>query len=103
MQRSQDIPWLTLVDANGRVGSVASPAVGPSTPEAENGNGSPLRLCAEDFHLRIRNVWGTSGFTWTSTRATTSRIDYVLVPEEMHARTASCEVDYTVDLTVGQR
>ena len=36
------IPWALLVDANGRVGSVASSVVGPSNQELENSNGCSL-------------------------------------------------------------
>ena len=73
--------WFVMLDANGRVGSVASPLIGPSQPEVENENGAQLRQFATDQMLLVANTWGPdAGYTWTSSKGTRSRIDYVLVP-----------------------
>ena len=56
--KSHPVQWVSLIDANGRVGSVPCRSVGPSQPERENSNGSFLRTFADQFHLRLSNTWG---------------------------------------------
>ena len=67
-----------LADANGRVGSVASTAVGRCQPEIENDGGLRMRLLCEQFDLAIYNTFYPAGYTWTSTYGTRHRIDYVI-------------------------
>eukprot|EP00973_Karenia_brevis_P028826 3975908-Karenia_brevis.AAC.1 len=77
-QRAHKITWVVLIDANARVGSIASSAVGTAHVEVENSNGAYLRKFAEGFHMRIANTWPPSGHTWTSSHGTRSRLDYIL-------------------------
>ena len=97
------MPWVLLIDANGRVGSVASTACGPSTPEPENPNGASLRLLSETFHMKIGNTWGASGPTWTSTHGTKHRIDYVVMTADVFAGMRWCRVDADIDLTLNAK
>ena len=81
LRTSYDLEWFVLLDANGKVGSVPSPMIGPVSPEREKENGMQLRLFADDHEMMVSNTWGPeSGFTWTSSKGTRSRIDYVIQP-----------------------
>ena len=97
------IPWIVLIDANGRVGSTPSSSCGPSRPEKENANGASLRTFCEQFHLKLANTWGPGGHTWTSTFGTTHRIDYIAVPAFVFLGIAQCEPNYDVDLTLNAK
>ena len=50
------IPWSVLIDANGRTGSIESPAIGLSLPTAENDNGRLLRSFAKCRDLVLANT-----------------------------------------------
>lgn len=77
---SADLPML-LIDANARVGSVDSSAVGPCEPEHENDNGSRLHGYLAQNRLAAVNTFFDAGKTWHSSRRTTSRIDYIVMRE----------------------
>ena len=101
LRRKYCMDWLVLLDANGRVGATASPAIGPSNPEPENENGSHLRVFAEQLDFCIGNTWGPeAGYTWTSSKKTRSRIDYVLFPAHLASPDVVCRPNYEVDLTL---
>ena len=57
MQRHPDAFWSFLLDANARVGSQCSDAIGPCFPEQENDNGSRPREFAERHHLVRVNIF----------------------------------------------
>eukprot|EP00973_Karenia_brevis_P014072 1912655-Karenia_brevis.AAC.1 len=95
------IPWVCLLDANGRVGSVSSPAVGPGAPERENENGTRLREFAEEHILSLANTYGDNcGKKWTSSFGTPARIDYVIVQKNGLTEVLECGPDYDIDLTM---
>ena len=85
------------IDANGRVGSIASAYIGPEEPVAEDSGGSCLRAYADEFHLSAVNTYWPAGPTWCSTYGLWHRIDYVL--SDAPAQVSRCSVDRDVDLT----
>ena len=97
------IPWVLLIDANGRVGSAASPVIGPSNPELENPNGCSLRTLAEQIGLMLNNTWGPGGHTWTSTFGTQHRIDYIASSSVLSQRMVWCLPLPEIDLTLNSK
>ena len=67
-----------LADANGRVGSVPSSAVGAVCAEKENDGGQRFQLLCEHYGLAMYNTFFDAAPTWTSTHGTQHRIDYVV-------------------------
>ena len=73
-----------LIDANARVGSVPSTAVGSNGCEKETHNGTLFREFLEAWHLILPATFsGHEGqhWTWTSPHGTHARIDYVAIPQ----------------------
>ena len=89
-----------LTDANGRVGSVLSAAVGDMDKEKENDGGLRMRLMCEHFHLSLYNSFFKAGQTWTSTRGTRHRIDYVAGDALDLSKVSACYVDHEVDISL---
>ena len=89
-----------LADANGRVGSSLSAAVGDYEKEKENDGGLRIRTLCEHFHLSLYNSFFSAGPTWASTRSTWHRIDYVAGDAVDLKDVSSCYVDYDVDLSL---
>ena len=66
---------LGFVDANGAVGSVSSPCLGPCEPSRENPNRELFRLTLEEFGLLALNTFFMAGPTWSGSRGHKHRID----------------------------
>ena len=95
------VSWSLLLDANARTGSILSHAIGTSMASKENDNGARLRVLAEAHGLVLANTFGEgAGPTWTSTRNTHWRIDYVCLPRDVFLGMSSCKVDRTIDLSL---
>lgn len=96
--------WIVLADANSRLGSVTSEAVGDVDPEEENAKGSAFHQWLLQHSLLAPQTMpefhrGTSS-TWTHPAGTTGRIDYVVVSEDCRVEGLSTWVDHDIDLTV---
>ena len=76
---------ILCIDANARVGSVQSEAIGPAQPEPETDNGQRLRLLLDAHGLHACNTYAKAGSTWSGTRGHESRIDYVCAPTSARA------------------
>eukprot|EP00929_Paragymnodinium_shiwhaense_P069976 TRINITY_DN35371_c0_g1_i2.p1 TRINITY_DN35371_c0_g1~~TRINITY_DN35371_c0_g1_i2.p1 ORF type:complete len:164 (+),score=13.10 TRINITY_DN35371_c0_g1_i2:133-624(+) len=80
------------IDANGKTGldgagaEIHSPAIGPVHRERENENGRMLRLfLAGNKMLAANSVIDNMGPTfWSTSQSTSTRIDYVCVPQGLH-------------------
>eukprot|EP00929_Paragymnodinium_shiwhaense_P106396 TRINITY_DN71728_c0_g1_i1.p1 TRINITY_DN71728_c0_g1~~TRINITY_DN71728_c0_g1_i1.p1 ORF type:complete len:321 (+),score=14.53 TRINITY_DN71728_c0_g1_i1:62-1024(+) len=80
------------IDANGRTGldntgaQIQSPAIGGVHRETENENGRMMRLFLEDNSMLAANsVIGNMAETfWSASRNSTTRIDYICVPQGLH-------------------
>ena len=69
--------WL-LIDANGRLGSHTSAAVGSCHAQTQNGNGKAVHSLLMEAGLYATNTFTQEGkATWFATSGYGSRIDYV--------------------------
>ena len=89
-----------LADANGRVGSVPSAAVGNAGQEKENDGGQRMRALCEHFHLSLYNYFFNAGFTWMSTRGTQHQVDYIAGDSVDLGNISKCFVDHHVDISL---
>ena len=83
---------IILCDANGRVGSIPSDGVGVANAQRENYNGSHLRRLVDQQHLVAVNTFFPIGHTWRGNMGTTSRIDYVVLPQSLFANVSCCRL-----------
>ena len=86
--------WL-LTDANGRLGSHTSAAVGSCHAQTQNGNGKALHSLLMEAGLYATNTFTQEGkATWFATSGYGSRIDYVCSPQALRSavsRAGTCE------------
>ena len=86
--------WL-LIDANGRLGSHTSAAVGSCHAQTQNGNGKALHSLLMEAGLYATNTFTQEGkATWFATSGYGSRIDYVCAPQALRSavsRAGTCE------------
>ena len=84
-----------LIDANGRLGSHTSAAVGSCHAQTQNGNGKALHSLLLEAGLYATNTFTQVGkATWFATSAYGSRIDYVCAPQALRSavsRAGTCE------------
>ena len=92
-----------LIDANGRVGSVQSSAIGPREVDRENENGTLLRMLLEANSMKAANSFFDSGYTWRSGRDTTARIDYICCQDDALKHFRSCTANSGIDLSYSAR
>ena len=88
-----------LIDANAKLGSVASEYIGGKECARENKNGSEVRMLLEKFALFAVNTFYEAGYTWKSSRGPTHRIDYVLLSRRLYHGVHCCRVMREIDLT----
>ncbi|CAK0814249.1 unnamed protein product, partial [Prorocentrum cordatum] len=91
--------WVVTLDANGRVGSVPSPAIGTAGAVAENENGESMKGFAEELNLVAVNTFTGGSPTWHSTKGTHHRIDYLLVRQSHQEWVSDVTVHADLDLT----
>ena len=93
---------VVFIDANGRVGSVASEGVGSWQADGEDHNGSRLRRFVDCFGLCIpstfEGVHRGPGCTFCHNSGSVHRIDYVLVPCSWFRFGGTTWVDKSVDI-----
>ena len=91
--RSRQV-WL-LIDANAKLGSHTSAAVGSCHAQTQNGNGKALHSLLLQAGLFATNTFTQEGkATWFATSGHASRIDYVCAPQELRSAVSgagSCE------------
>ena len=88
------------IDANARVGSIPSEAIGHSYKQTENDNGSRLRHFLEGSSLAAANTWFNIAWTWMSTRRTVCRIDYDCMRRAALPRVQNAFTDTDVPLNM---
>ena len=99
LREVQDRPdgtdFILLSDANAKVGSIATEAIGPHQAEQENEAGALFHEFALQIQAFVPSTCATchegSGGTWCSPAGSWSRLDYILVPAawssfELHTR-----------------
>ena len=90
---------VVLLDANGRIGSILSPAVGESEPQEEDAGGELLHDFLCKCELAAANTFDGTGLrTWVSTRGQEARIGYVIWPQRWAHHTAPCWNDHRLVL-----
>jgi len=90
---------LVFLDANGRIGSVASEFIGSCDADEESRNGTELRLLLEQRSLFAVNTFHSIGHTWRSSRGSVSRIDYILASRRLYCGVHRCCILRDLDLT----
>ena len=87
------LPLVILGDMNARLGTVTSDCIGEHGAEEENSNGHYLHMM-----MLERDLWAPSTFmtthsgqhvTWTSSKGTEHRLDYILLPQMHTARSTA--------------
>ena len=95
-------PMVFLVDANARLGSVVSRAVGPVGAEPQTAAGGLLHdfLLRESLYLPTTFVGPGRQETFVGARGDRKRIDYIALPEGWEPYVISAEVDHDVDVSM---
>ena len=94
---------LLLVDANAKVGSVTCDHVGTAQPAVENLAGELFRHFLAGHDLFASSSFFESGHTWTGSRGHTSRIDYVVTSDRLHACVSDAHTCDNIDLSTSAR
>ncbi len=95
-------PVVLLIDANTKLGSVRSTAIGERAPDHENEAGEALHQIMLDFDLAAPSTFHEyhrgQDYTWTGGPGFTTRIDFVIVPRSWLPGTVFSKVLTDVDL-----
>ena len=89
-----------LIDANARVGSIASSFIGCEEVDEEDENGARLREFAEGVGTHLENTYHPTGSTWVHTSGSESRIDYVGLTEKLHGTAKDPRVERDLELVL---
>ena len=74
------VPLVCLADANARVGSVCSSAIGPVDVHVENASGTSFHEFLLDLGLFAPSTFHGGGPTWASNAGALLRLDFVALP-----------------------
>ena len=95
-----------LADANSRVGSVCSDAIGDWQPDPENTKGAFFHQWLLEQNLFLPQTFAAfhSGpsCTWTHATGTTARLDYIACPHDLHDDAIETWIDERIDLTISR-
>eukprot|EP00438_Fugacium_kawagutii_P030079 Skav224028 [mRNA] locus=scaffold3968:96931:102553:+ [translate_table: standard] len=99
----QTSPRVIMIDANARVGSEESDAIGGLDPELQTASGTAMHEFLESTVMMAPQTFeqyhrGTS-FTWQHPRGSTARLDYLLVDQSICNDATSTQVS-SVDLSI---
>ena len=94
---------ISLFDANGRLGSYTSSAIGNHDCDIEDERGEALRLHLDQHALRATNTFFSCGHTRTHSSGKRSRIDYVLILDDPMCILNSVAVRNDIHLTLNER
>ena len=104
--RRSPAPLVCLVDANAKVGSVMSSAVGDRSPEEQNETGQVFHSYLLEHDMCLPSTFGDtpciSEHTWTAPAGTRHRCDYVAVPQQWIGHVQKAEVLADVDLAMAR-
>ena len=78
--------FMIMLDANTRVGSVTSAAIGPSGSEEQNDSGHGLQQHLLGAELFAVNTVSSSGPTWKARCGASYKLDDVILPQSMRDR-----------------
>ena len=104
-RKDLSIPLITFIDANAKVGSIQSNAVGAAGHDIENDNGEMLhdlvmtRGCRQFLPSTFaQHHKGDQHGTWTDKRGQLHRIDYIALPVEWAEAEIQSWIELDVDL-----
>ena len=69
-KRTERLECVVLIDANARVGSIASSFIGSKDVDEEDENGASLREFVEGVGIHLENTYHSTGETWVHTSGT---------------------------------
>ena len=99
-KRAEQVECVVLIDANARVGSIASSFIGSKDVGEENENGSGLREFAESVSIHLENTYHSLGGTWVHTSGSESRIDHVGLTEKLHSTAKDPRIERDLELVL---
>eukprot|EP00435_Cladocopium_sp_Y103_P021751 s2648_g5.t1 len=105
--KQQDATCILMGDLNCRVGSVTTEQIGTAGADLEDLAGTHFRELCSEYKLLVPSTWdnfhSSQHSTFTSSRGTSSRLDFIAISE--HCAEAICDsfVDATIDLLNGDR
>ena len=100
--------WMlcVLMDANSRVGSVTSPAIGPHQADDENLKGSYLHSWLLQHELFLPQSFDEChagpGVTWTHPKGSSARLDFIAVPSNLAHGQVRSWVNDAIDITLNR-
>ena len=105
--RKQDIPLFVLGDFNCLVGSVTDDSIGPHAGDIEDEAGAMLRNVCNEMELMMPATFshfhdGPTG-TFTAVNGASSRIDFILIPQQCQHDVVRSSVDHEIDVMIGDR
>ena len=89
-----------LIDANARVGSIASSFIGNKDVGEEDENGAGLREFADLLGIHLENTYHPLGGTWVHTSGSESRVDYVGLTEKLHGTAKDPRIERDLELVL---
>ena len=106
-RKDPSIPLVVLADANGRMGSIESPALGTLDPDEEDTAGAGLRTLLEQQQLWAPSTCSATHIgqkaTWQSPDGFRHRIDFVAVPQRWKRRVRASWADTDIDVPLARR
>ena len=97
-KRAEQVECVVLIDANARVGSIASRFSGSKDVCEEDENGAGLREFAESVGIHLENTYHSFGWTWVHTSGSESRNDYVGLTEKLHGTAKDPRIERDLEL-----
>ena len=98
---------IVLTDANSRIGSHTSAAIGPHQAENENIKGNCFHGWLQEHGLFVPQTFAEChaghGVTWTHPTGTSARLDFIAVSDDIDLAAVSSWVSSDVDLTLHRR
>jgi hypothetical protein len=94
---------MLLIDANARVGTTTSQAIGACNPEEGNDTGMRTQVFLESLRLSAVNTFFSCGGTWASSHDVCHRIDYICCTNEDLDVFSDVVVGGDVDLAPGNK
>lgn len=95
-----------LADANSRVGSVCSDAIGDWQPDPENVKGAHFHQWLLEQNLFLPQTLAAChsgpGCTWTHATGNEARLDYIACPQDLRDEAVETWIDERIDLTISR-
>ena len=91
---------ILAVDSNARIGSLTSEAIGPRSADEQTYGGGLLHQWLTDYSMWIPSTFdgihSGNDYTWTHPNGSTSRIDFLAIPQLWKSQKISSKVNYAL-------